>query len=260
MTTQTAAVIIATTGRPTLRRAVQSVIDQTHPDTVAVVVVDGPQFGPATLEALEGMLPHPRVQLLPLPQNTGAGGYMGHRIYGAVPQLLNQDWLFFLDDDNWYEPDHVAECVGSCVVHGLSWCAAMRKIYEPSGALLCVDECESLAVVPVWFNESMHHVDTNCFCLSRSLAVQLAQHWHRPQRIDRTEHFDTNADVLIANVLIQDAPRFALVAKPTVNYTLGSRQHSPAGQFFLDGNAATRERNGGGLPWTSSSATGSDTP
>ena len=149
MTTQTAAVIIATTGRPTLRRAVQSVIDQTHSDTVAVVVVDGPQFGPATLEALEGMLPHPRVQLLPLPQNTGAGGYMGHRIYGAVPQLLNQDWLFFLDDDNWYEPDHVAECVGSCVTHGLSWCAAMRKIYEPSGALLCVDECESLAVVPI---------------------------------------------------------------------------------------------------------------
>ena len=246
---QSTAVIIATTGRPTLKRAVQSVIDQTHPDITAVVVVDGDQFGLATLAAIGDIIPHPRVQILPLPQNTGAGGYMGHRIYGAVPLLVNQDWLFFLDDDNWFDPEHVAECVGSCVEHGLSWCATMRRIFDAEGNFVCVDECESLAVCPVWFNENMVHVDTSCFCVSRSLAVQLAQHWHRPQRIERSEHVDTNADVLIANVLIQDAPRYALVAKPTVNYTLGSREHTPSAQFFLNGNNATRQRNGGKLPW-----------
>lgn len=248
--TQTAAVIIPTTGRPTLRRAVESVLAQTHPNVVAVVVVDGPQFGPATLEALDGILPDPRIQLMPLPQNTGANGYQGHRVYGSVPQLLNQDWIFYLDDDNWFQPDHVAECVGSCVANGLSWCATLRNIYEPNGAFLCVDECESLAVVPTWFNPSMHHVDTSCFCLSREVAVQLSMHWHRPHLpFDVDPAKAVSPDAAICNVLRQDAPRFALIARATVNYTLGSRDITPKPEFFTTGNAVMRKRFGGKLPW-----------
>ena len=92
MRSSTAAVIIPTTGRPTLRRAVQSVLNQTYPDVVAVVVVDGPQFGEGVLAAIDDMLPNPRIQILPLPQNTGANGYQGHRIYGSIPQFLYRDW------------------------------------------------------------------------------------------------------------------------------------------------------------------------
>lgn len=249
---QTAAVIIPTTGRATLRRAVQSVLDQTFRNVVAVVVVDGPQFGPATIEALDGMLPNPRIQLMPLPQNTGANGYQGHRIYGSVPQVVNQDWIFWLDDDNWFEPDHVAECVGSCVEHGLSWCATLRNIYEPDGAFLCVDECESLAVVPTWFNPSQHHVDTSCFCLSREVAIQLSMHWHRPHLpFDSDPAKYVSPDTAICQVLRADAPRYALVAKPTVNYTLGSRDITPKPEFFTTGNVVMRKRYGGKLPWES---------
>jgi glycosyltransferase involved in cell wall biosynthesis len=253
---QTAAVIIPTTGRATLRRAVQSVLAQTHPDTVAVIVVDGPQFGPATIESLDGLLPHPRIQLMPLPQNTGANGYQGHRIYGSVPQLVNQDWIFWLDDDNWFEPDHVAECVGSCVEHGLSWCATLRNIYEPGGAFLCVDECESLAVVPTWFNPSSHHVDTSCFCLSREVAVQLAMHWHRPHLpFDTDPAKYVSPDTSICQVLRQDAPCYALIARATVNYTLGSRDITPKPEFFTKGNIVMRKRHGGKLPWEAWPAT-----
>lgn len=248
--TQTAAVIIPTTGRPTLRRAVESVLAQTHGETVAVVVVDGPQFGPAVIEALGELLPNPRIQLMPLPQNTGAGGYQGHRIYGSVPHLLGQDWIFYLDDDNWFEPDHVAECIGACVENGLSWCATLRNVVDADGQFVCVDECESLAVVPTWFNGAMHHVDTSCYCLSRAVAIQLAQHWHRPHLPhDADPAKSVSPDAAICNVLRQDAPRFALIAKPTVNYTLGSRDITPTREFFLNGNAATRKRLGGKLPW-----------
>jgi glycosyltransferase involved in cell wall biosynthesis len=253
---QTAAVIIPTTGRPTLRRAVQSVLAQMHPGTVAVVVVDGPQYGQATLEALDEMLPHPRIQLIPLPQNTGANGYQGHRIYGSIPQLVNQDWIFWLDDDNWLEPDHVAECVGSCVEHGLSWCATLRNIYEPDGTFLCVDECESLAIVPTWFNPSAHHVDTSCFCLSREVAIQLSMHWHRPHLpYDVDPAKAISPDTAICNVLRADAPRYALIARPTVNYTLGSREITPKPDFFTTGNSVIRKRYGGKLPWESWPAT-----
>lgn len=245
-----AAVIIPTTGRPTLRRAVQSVLDQTYPGVVVVVVVDGPQFGEGVLAAIDDMLPNPRIQILPLPQNTGANGYQGHRIYGSIPQLLNQDWIFYLDDDNWFEPEHVAECVEACVENGLSWCATLRSIYEPDGKFLCVDECESLAILPTWFNQDMHHVDTSCFCLSRAVAVQLSSHWHRPHLpADADPAKAVSPDAAIANALIQDAPRFALVAKPTVNYVLGSREITPSAEFFLRGNEVTRKRLGGKMPW-----------
>lgn len=248
--TQTAAVIIPTTGRPTLRRAVQSVTDQTHADTVAVVVVDGPRFAQGVIEAIGDMLPHPRIQLVPLPQNTGANGYQGHRIYGSVPQLLNQDWIFYLDDDNWFEPDHVAECVGACVEHGLSWCATMRNVFTEDGEFLCVDECESLAVVPTWFNSGMHHLDTSCYCLSREVAVQLSMHWHRPHLPHDVDPAKAvSPDAAICNVLRQDAPRFALIARPTVNYVLGSRDITPKPEFFLHGNAVMKTRFGGKLPW-----------
>jgi hypothetical protein len=247
---QTAAVIIPTTGRDTLRQAVASVLAQTHPGTVAVVAVDGPQFGPDVVKALDGIIPHPLVQLVPLPQNTGANGYQGHRIYGSVPQILNQDWIFYLDDDNWFEPDHVAECVGSCVEHGLSWCATLRNVYKPDGTFLCVDECESLAVMPAWFNLGMYHVDTSCYCLSRDVATQLSMHWHRPHLPhSQDEALAVSPDAAICNVLRQDAPRFALIAKPTVNYRLGSRDITPSAEFFVTGNRKTRKRIGGRLPW-----------
>ena len=247
---QTAAVIIPTTGRETLRRAVESVLAQTHADTVAVVVVDGSKFSVDAIERLRGMMSNPRVQLLPLPQNTGANGYQGHRIYGAVPLLLNQDWIFYLDDDNWYEPDHVAECIGACVANGLSWCATLRNIVDADGKFVCVDECESLAVLPTWFNPAMHHVDTSCYCLSREVAVQLSMHWHRPHLpYDTDPDKSVSPDAQICNVLRQDVPRFALIARPTVNYTLGSRDITPTREFFLDGNTATRKRLGGKMPW-----------
>lgn len=248
--TQTAAVIIPTTGRETLRQAVASVLAQTWPDVVAVVVVDGPQFGPDVLKALDGMLPHPRIQLMPMPQNTGDGGYKGHRIYGAVPQLINQDWVFYLEENNWYEPEHVEECVRTCTEHGLSWCATLRNVVDAQGQLVCVDECESLAVVPTWFNPASHHVDTSCFCLSREVAIQLSMHWHRPhlpQDPDPAKH--VSPDAAVCNVLRQDAARYALIARPTVNYRLGEPDVTPSEEFFRKGNQAIRRQHGGRLPW-----------
>jgi glycosyltransferase involved in cell wall biosynthesis len=247
MSDQTAAVIIPTTGRATLRQAVESVLAQTHPHTVAIVVVDGPQYGPDVLNTLDGLLPDPRIQILPLPQNTGAGGFNGHRVYGSVPLLLNQDWIFYLDDDNWYEPDHVTECIEACVEHGLDWCATMRNIYDADGSFVCVDECESLAVVPTWFGPH-HHVDTSCFCLSRQVAVQLGPMWHRPHNVENANDGPT-PDTIVATALMGDAPKHALIAKPTVNYALGSRELTPKPEFFLTGNQRMRERLGGRLPW-----------
>lgn len=88
--------------------------EQSHPKTKHLVVYDG--RGKLQAEA--------RIDLFNLelndyvgceiPFNTGAadgGPFYGHRIYAAFAHLVNCDYVFFCDEDNWYEPDHVANAI-----------------------------------------------------------------------------------------------------------------------------------------------------
>ncbi|MBW8757717.1 MAG: hypothetical protein JF586_08915 [Burkholderiales bacterium] len=79
-----AVVLIPTTGAPSLRRAVESVLAQTAP-TAAYVVCDGPQFHEAAEDALRGL----DVPVCVLPRNVGAGGFYGHRVYAAFAHLVD---------------------------------------------------------------------------------------------------------------------------------------------------------------------------
>ena len=95
-------------------RAVKSVLDQTYPGVRALVVIDGPNFLPAWNETKSRLADNPhldRLDVVALAENTGGGGFYGHRIYAAFPHLVNEDTVFFLDQDNWYEPDHVASLI-----------------------------------------------------------------------------------------------------------------------------------------------------
>lgn len=246
-----AIVIIATIGKPTLRRAVESVLNQTHENVRALVVVDGPEFmwNAIHLSSVEGHTDTPRVQVVTLPQNTGANGYVCHRIYGAMPMLVNQDYVFYLDDDNWYDPDHVKNCIKACKENDLDWCFTLRNIYQ-DGEYLCRDECESVGLWPVWYNPDFAHIDTNCYCLKREVAVQIAPRWHKSRR-DAAGNVLPSADTEICNFLRRARPRHALVPRFTVNYELGSSPLSPKPEFFLDGNLRFAERHGGVTPWES---------
>jgi len=241
-----AVVIIATVGKPTLPRAVDSILAQSHRDVTALVVIDGPEFRDAASRLLEPYRSEPRVQLLPLPQNTGANGFVCHRIYGAVPLLVNQSYVLYCDDDNWYEPSHVETCVKACDTMGWEWCFALRNIYD-GGAFVCRDECESVGLWPVWYNSSLYHVDTNCYCLRRHVAVGLSSVWHRSRIVDGK--VQPCADTQVCGVLRKTRRPFGLVSQFSVNYELGSTALTPKPAFFLQGNARFLEQHSGRLPW-----------
>lgn len=239
-----AIVIIATIGKPTLRRSVESVLRQTHEDVRCLVVIDGPKFEADAREALDGLTD--RVDVITLPQNTGANGFVCHRIYGAVPMLVNQQWVFYLDDDNWYESDHVANMVKACYENDFAWCFAMRNVYH-NGEFLCRDECESLGLWPVYKNQDFCHIDTNCYCLRRDVAVSLAPRWHKSRIVDG--EVQPSVDTEICNFLKSQRHKFGLVPNFTVNYELGSWELSPKPSFFTEGNRQFAEACGGVLPW-----------
>lgn len=232
-----AAVIIPTTGRESLSNAFYSVVAQSYTNVDPIIVLDGPD---ASIPFRSGHKSY-RLQF-----NTGANHYYGHRIYGAMPFLLPHDYVFYLDDDNEFHPDHVATCIDLCESSGLDWCYAFREIYD-GDTFVCRDECESLGKWPVWYNSKAGHIDTSCFCVKREVAVQIAPDWHRPMYVNGKPV--TNADTMVANMLMRRFPRFDCTRKFTVKYRLGSREQTPKAEFFLKGNETYRQMYPEGLPW-----------
>ena len=232
-----AAVIIPTTGRESLKRAYDSVVNQSYTNVDPIIVMDGPDYAPgfATIRPMYR-----------LAFNTGANHFNGHRIYGAMPFLLPHDWIFYLDDDNEFHPDHVAQCMDLCLSSGLDWCYSFREIYD-GDKFVCNDECESLGKWPVWYNQAFGHIDTSCFCIKREVAIQISPTWNRPMFVNGKPV--TSPDTMITNELMRRFPAFDCTRKFSVKYYLGSRETTPKAEFFLKGNETYRMMYPEGLPW-----------
>ena len=229
----TQVVLIATTGAPQLRRAVESVLAQTIP-TTCYVVCDGPQFRAGVDVALHGL----DVAVCVLPRNVGAEGFYGHRIYAAFAHLVDEDHVLFLDQDNFLAPDHVAQCVDLIAARRLQWCYSLRNICTPEGGFVCRDDCESLGKWPAF--TKAHLIDTNSYCIRRDVLLQSAHVWHGKWGQDR----------VFAQVMMQNFAAFDCTGRYSVQYCLGGNEGSVTKEFFEQGNAQMLQRYKRGFPWT----------
>jgi hypothetical protein len=60
-------------------------------------------------------------KIILLPENTGKPSnhwskkegvkFFGNRVYAGISNLVNADHVLFLDEDNWFDPDHVETMV-----------------------------------------------------------------------------------------------------------------------------------------------------
>jgi glycosyltransferase involved in cell wall biosynthesis len=232
----TATVVIPTIGSDCLDDAIRSVRAQTYPGTRCWVVVDGPEHAAAARRITSQ---YPDVRVLLLPENVGADGWYGHRVYAAVGYLINTDYLLYLDQDNFYAPDHVAHMIGLIESQGLDWCHSLRNIHDRQGRLLMPDDCESLGRWPAWVNDQVHLVDTSCYCIKRSVAARVSGAWYGQWGQDR---------VFLATIA-QHFPKFGCTGLHTVGYRLDGNPGSVTEDFFRQGNAAMAQRYPAGFPW-----------
>lgn len=235
-------VVTASIGSAKLARAIQSIQAQTYSRLEHLIVVDGSE-GEARAHAAVPAAPRHPCHLIPLPFNTGAGGFNGHRIYGAAVYLASGRYIAFLDEDNWLEPGHIASLMRLIESRGLEWAYALRNIVDDEGRWITRDDCESLGRWPIWLDRSSHFIDMNCYLLRRDIAVEFSPRFYRRSR-------DVySPDAAVSALLLKARPGFDTNGDYTVNYIAGSGPTSVTADFFLRGNAAMQRHYPEGFPW-----------
>lgn len=237
----TATVIIPTTGSSDLEQALNSVLNQTY-RTHAYVVIDGMEHA----EKVDTILYHMKLtdinySVCCLPDNVGANGFYGHRVYAAFTHLINTDYVLYLDQDCWFKPNHVETCIKTIEENDLDWCYALRDIYEQNGEFACRDDSESLG--PQWPVAGYPHVDTNCYCIKTDIATKISSIWHGGWGQDR----------VFLNIISNAFKKFDTTGQYTVNYRMGGGTNAVKSDFFKHNNKLVEQHYNGELPWRKSS-------
>ena len=234
-------VITPTTGAPYLKQALESVKSQTYENIQHLVVVDGPH------EEADNIIfenYNEDVDTIYLPYATGTDRYNGHRIYGAMTYLAKGDYVCFLDEDNWLDPDHVESLV-KVIEAGNQWAFSLRKITDKDGNYMCNDDCESLGKWPSCLNDEDYFVDVGCYFLPKNIALQLTPIWYRKAR----EPGVPEVDRMLSHVLRQNNLTCDTNYLYTLNYRTGNTERSVQKEFFLHHNELMKQKYNGKLPW-----------
>ena len=220
-------VITPTTGKATVNQAIESVANQTIP-TEHLIVEDGKLANMHIFET--GMR-----KVMRLPENVGGNGWYGHRVYAAMPFMVNADYILFLDEDNWFEPNHVETMIKKIKSKDLMWAYSLRKIYDERGQYVCDDDCEALGRYPAFYDHTVNFVDTNCYCFRREYLVNIAHAFYGQWGADRPFY----------KAAASGLPAFGCTGEATVNYRAPERLLG----MFKEGNKLMKEAYKEPLPW-----------
>ena len=233
----TATVIIPTTGNSQLAGAIESVLNQKYP-TNCYVVCDGDKYSSDVKSITNQYLGDGRIKVCYLPDNVGANGFYGHRIYAGFTHLVNTEYTLYLDQDCIFRPDHVESCIDTIESNDLDWSYSLRDIFTKDFEYICHDDCESLGKWPV-FSGDYNHIDTNCYCLKTEIAIRIASVWHGGWGQDRAYY----------SVLRNAFKNYDVTGKSTVNYRVGGNEGSVKKEFFQYGNNIMKQKYSEGFPW-----------
>lgn len=231
------AVVTPTIGSKTLSQCLESVQKQTYTDLTHYVFIDGQEYYEKVHSILDDNAGPKTIKTISLEENIGKGWY-GHRVYAACSFLVNADIICYLDEDNWFDKNHVESLVDQ-IKQGRQWAYSLRKIYTKKGELLGEDNCESLGKWPVHFNDQVFHIDTSSFAVRRDVAVSIGQAWYGQWGADRQ----------FFNALKTHFSNFGCTSEHSLNYRLDGNENSVNWEFFEKGNASNQQKYQGNFPW-----------
>lgn len=244
-------VLTPSIGKETLSKAIKSVDQQTYRNRRHLIVADGFSVWDRILSivgANKGK--ETKIDASLLYDNVGANGFYGHRVYASFPHLINDDLIFFLDEDNWYEHNHIAEAVKIFNIDpGINFVYSLRNIISSDGKHSLEDNCEALGKYPAWVTDiqppgtpQTFLVDTSTYAFRTSFLINVCQLWHFGWGGDR-RFFQAMMSV--------PEIKFTCTGEYTLNYRLDGNPGSVNLDFFKQGNLAMSKKYGWNtpLPW-----------
>jgi glycosyltransferase involved in cell wall biosynthesis len=232
------AVVTPTIGAEELEECIYSVQNQTYQNLTHYIFLDGQEHYDKIHPIIYKHSGKRTIKTISIEENIGKGWY-GHRVYSACSFLVNADVICYLDEDNWYDPDHV-ETIVKRLSFGFDWVYSLRKIYDKNGNFLFKDNCESLGQWPVYFDDSVYHIDTSSFAVRNYVAFGVGHFWYGKWGADR--QFFAGAKKYFGN--------FACTGKYTLNYRLDGNDNSVKPEFFEKGNLIHEQKYGSDYPWS----------
>jgi glycosyltransferase involved in cell wall biosynthesis len=230
----TVAVITSTRGRETIKQANESIRNQTYKATHYVFA-----HGRDCWDAVErNMREIANAQVVNLPRANGGGGYGMAPVFALAPFVVEEDIICYLDDDNWYEPDHIESLVEMIEKHDLGWAYSLRKVVDNDGNFICEDNCESLGCVP---NASGQYlVDNSCYAVRTDVARKHSHAWYVPIVSDR----NFQAELMRAKISA------GTTGKHSVNYRLSKDGTGGMTKEKFLGNNEWMKQNHPHFQWT----------
>lgn len=246
-----AVVITPTVGTDYVKDAIKSVQKQTYGNVKHLLVADGIE-ATRKLNNILDSVDCKNIQVVSLPTNTGAGGYNGQRIYAAFPHLVDEDYILFLDEDNWFEPNHVESLVNLIEKRNHHWAYSLRSIYTKEKQFVDEDNCESLGKWPIFFTldkpEKHYIIDTSAYCYTKDFIQKSCHLWHNGV-------WGEDRRYLYNVTQVYKSTNFDTTGLHTLCYRLDDRIEQKYGSvdFFKDGNAVVKKHYGD-YPWLKTSS------
>ena len=180
-----AAVVISTILRPTLRQTVRSVFAQDLQGRIQIMIgVDKGRDDHGILDTLRGECPsHIALSVVDMGYSTSQrhGGlysnYCGGSLKTALSYLANSRRVAYVDDDNWWAPDHLSSLLSA--IEGKSWAYSLRTYVDAKlDEVLCRDDWESVGPGRgVYVPGFGGFVDTNCYMLDKIACHDILPVW-----------------------------------------------------------------------------------
>lgn len=238
-------VITSSIGRPALRQCIESVKNQQYPGKIKhLVIVNGPKWHDQAREVLKD---YPDVHAHYWMEETGDCGVGpgAGEVFAAGPWLTTSDLVFFLNDDDFYDPDHVVSVAKIVWENNLDWGFSLRKFVNPEGKPFCNDDFDSLGFWPCVYSETQWLVDNSCYAMTRKTAKEFGMHWVTPGVGDRA----------ILSALKASQKRAGCTGKYTVNYRVGGSAPPADSDYYKINTLAITElypkdKFPEGFPWT----------
>ena len=182
------AVVMPSIGRASIEQAIRSIYDQNFSGRIQVLI---------GVDWAEGFYPNYHALFSAAPKNVTIfffnpgystsvrhGGIHPARDGGSLRALLtylaNARYVAYLDDDNWWENNHLSEMYEA--IQGKSWCFSRRWfVFEDSRAVAGEDTWESVGPGRGVFNRSFGGwVDPNCLMFDKIACEPAIRLWTIP--------------------------------------------------------------------------------